>query len=245
MLAQLTLVLPLAFVGLMRLTGKRWRTAGAVVALGALGSFAAAWLTAGRSGNDGMAYYGTHTRAGELLVGAVLAYAVLSPGVRKAIATPAGIKAVRYGAPLALVALAWLWSTTSLYSANLFGGVTAVNAVLTAWVVFAVTIPGPAATVLGSQPLRTVGKLSYAAYLLHWPLYLLIDADRLGVDGPLLFGVRARGHAGGGRSGHLRGRAAGPPPAPPAAAARAGPRRVRRPGRRPPRWSFPSSLRRA
>ena len=190
MLAQLTLVLPLVFVGLMRLTGKRWRTAGAVVALGAVGSFALAWLTAGRSGNDGMAYYGTHTRAGELLVGAVLAYAVLSPGVRKAIATPAGIKAVRYGAPLALLALAGLWSTTSLYSANLFGGVTAVNAVLTAWVVFGVTIPGPAATILGSLPLRTVGKLSYTAYLLHWPLYLLIDADRIGVDGPLLFGAR-------------------------------------------------------
>jgi peptidoglycan/LPS O-acetylase OafA/YrhL len=190
MLAQITLVFPLVFVGLMRLTGRRWRTAGAVVALAAAGSFALAWLASGRSGNDGMAYYGTHTRAGELLVGAVLAYAVLSPGVRKAIATPAGMKAVRYGAPLALVALAGLWTTTSLYSANLFGGVTAVNAVLTAWVVFAVTIPGPAATALGSLPLRTVGKLSYAAYLLHWPLYLLIDADRTGLDGPLLFGAR-------------------------------------------------------
>jgi peptidoglycan/LPS O-acetylase OafA/YrhL len=190
MLAQITLVFPLAFVGLMRLTGRHWRTAGAVVALAAAGSFALAWLAAGRSGNDGMAYYGTHTRAGELLVGAVLAYAVLSPGVRKAVATPGGIKAVRYGAPLALVTLAGLWSTTSLYSTNLFGGVTAANAVLTAWVVFAVTIPGPAASVLGSLPLRTLGAISYAAFLLPWPLYLLIDADRIGVDGPLLFGAR-------------------------------------------------------
>jgi peptidoglycan/LPS O-acetylase OafA/YrhL len=190
MLVQLTLVFPLVFVALMRLTGRRWRTAGAAVALAAGGSFALAWMTAGKSGNDGMAYYGTHTRAGELLVGAVLAYAVLSPGVRKAIATPGGIKAVRYGAPLALVALAGLWSTTSVYSTNLFGGVTAVNAALTAWVIFAVTIPGPAATVLGSLPLRTVGRLSYAAYLLHWPLFLLIDADRTGVEGPLLFGAR-------------------------------------------------------
>ncbi len=190
LLVQLTVVLPLLFVGLMRVTGKRWRVAGATVALAAAGSFAAAWFAAGRSGNDGIAYYGTHTRAGELLVGAVLAFAVLSPRVRRAIASPGGVKAVRYGAPLALVGLAVLWTTTSLYSTNLFGGITALNAVLTAWVVFAVTLPGPAATALGSLPLRTIGKVSFAAYLLHWPLFLLLDGDRVGIDGLALFAVR-------------------------------------------------------
>jgi peptidoglycan/LPS O-acetylase OafA/YrhL len=190
LLAQLTLVLPVLFVGLMKVTGRRWRIAGASVALAAAGSFAAAWFAAESSGNDGMAYYGTQTRAGELLVGGVLAFVVLSSRTRRAIATPGGVKAVRFGAPLALVALAVLWSVTSLYSRNLFGGVTAINAVLTAWLVFAVTLPGPAATVLGSPPLRVLGRISYAAFLVHWPLYLLLDSERTGLEGIALFGVR-------------------------------------------------------
>ncbi len=190
LLAQITVVFPLAFVGVMKLTGKRWRRAGAVFGLAAAASFLAASMTADRSGNDGIAYFGTHTRLGELLVGVVLAYAVLSPGVRRVVETPTGATAVRYGAPVALVVLAWLWHSTGLYSTNLFGGVTALNAVLTAWVIFAVTIPGPATTLLGSLPLRTVGKFSYAAYLLHWPIFLLLDDERLGVDGPLLFLAR-------------------------------------------------------
>jgi peptidoglycan/LPS O-acetylase OafA/YrhL len=190
MLAQITVLFPLAFVGLMKVTGKRWRTAGAVFALAAVASFVAAWLTASREGNDGLAYFGTHARLGELLVGVVLAYAVLSPGARRVVESPNGAAVVRYGAVASLVVLAWMWYSTGLYSTNLFGGVTAVNAVLTAWVVFSVTIPGPAATVLGSLPLRTIGKLSYAAYLLHWPIFLLVDEDLVGFDGPILFAAR-------------------------------------------------------
>ena len=190
MLVQLTIVLPLLFIGLMKVTGARWRAAGGGFALLAAASFAAAWFTAGRSGNDGAAYFGTHTRAGELLVGVVLAYVVLSPRVRRAVGSPAGAAAVRFGTPAALVVLVWLWSSTGLYSTNLFGGITAVNAVLTAWVIFAVTMPGPVSTALGSVPLRVLGGLSFAAYLVHWPLFLLLDEDRLGFGGPLLFLVR-------------------------------------------------------
>jgi peptidoglycan/LPS O-acetylase OafA/YrhL len=189
-LVQLTVIVPLLFVGLMTLTGRRWRTAGPLFALAAGASFYLALRTARGSGNDGLAYYGTHTRAGELLVGIVLAYAVLSPAVRRVIETRQGIAVVRYGAPAALVGLLWLWHTTSLYSTNLFGGVTAVNALLTAFVVLAVTAPGPAAAVLGSLPLRTIGTISFAAYLLHWPLFLLIDDERLDLPSPLLFLVR-------------------------------------------------------
>jgi hypothetical protein len=174
----------------MSVTGSRWRTAGAAFGVAAGVSFVLASRTAGRSGNDGMAYYGTHTRVGELLVGVALAYAVLSPAVRRVLETPRGAGAVRYGAPLALVVLAWLWHSTSLYGTNLFGGITALNAVLTAWVIVAVTAPGPAATALGSMPLRTVGKLSYAAYLLHWPIFLLIGPPRLDLAGPLQFLAR-------------------------------------------------------
>ena len=32
-----------------------------------------------------------------------------------------------------------------------------------------------------------LGGVSFAAYLVHWPLFLLLDEDRLGFGGPLLF----------------------------------------------------------
>lgn len=188
--AQVTLVLPLALLGLARLTGAHWWRAGAVVALAAGGSFAAAWATAGRSGNDGLAYFGLHTRVGEVLVGVVLAYAVASPGLRRATASPTGARALRLGTPLAVAGLAVLWCSTGLYSANLFGGITALNAVLTAWVVLAATRPGALASVLGRAPLRLVGRVAYAAFLAHWPLFLLLDEDRTGLDGPVLFAAR-------------------------------------------------------
>jgi peptidoglycan/LPS O-acetylase OafA/YrhL len=188
--AQVFLLLPLAFVGIMRMVGTRWRAAGATFALAAAGSFVAASMTANRAGNDGFAYYGTHTRVGELLVGVVLAYALLSPAFRRLMDTPRGAAVLRYGPFVALAGLAWLWSTTSLYSSNLFGGITAVNAALTAFVVLAVTIPGPAATALGSLPLRAIGMISYAAYLVHWPIYLLLDEDRTGLESNVLFLAR-------------------------------------------------------
>jgi peptidoglycan/LPS O-acetylase OafA/YrhL len=190
LLVQVFVLLPLAFVGIMRVVGSRWRAAGAMFAVAAGASFVAAAMTADRAGNDGVAYYGTHTRIGELLVGAVLAYAVLSPSLRRLMETPRGAAVLRYGPLVALAGLAWLWSTTSLYSSNLFGGVTAVNALLTAFLLLAVTIPGPATTALGWRPLRAVGVISYAAYLVHWPIFLLLDEDRTGLDSNLLFLAR-------------------------------------------------------
>jgi peptidoglycan/LPS O-acetylase OafA/YrhL len=189
-LVQLIVIVPLLFVGVMRVTRKRWQGAGLLFTVAAGVSFYLASRTARESGNDGLAYYSTYTRAGELLVGVVLAYLVLSPRLRRLIDSRQGVAAVRFGAPLALVGLVGLWHTTSLYSTNLFGGVTVANALLTAWVLLAVTTPGPATDVLGSLPLRTLGKISFAAYLLHWPIFLAIDDKRLDLPGPALFAVR-------------------------------------------------------
>jgi peptidoglycan/LPS O-acetylase OafA/YrhL len=190
MAAQVFLLLPLAFVGVMRVVGTRWRPAGVLFGLAAAGSFLAASTAAERAGNDGIAYYSTHTRIGEVLVGVVLAYAVLSPAFRRLMDTPRGATVLRYGPLVALAGLAALWSTTSLYSSNLFHGVTAVNALLTVIVVLGVTIPGPAAGALGWLPLRAVGMVSYAAYLVHWPIFLLLDEERTGLESNLLFLAR-------------------------------------------------------
>ncbi len=188
--AQVFLLFPLLFTVMMWITGRQWRLAGLLWGIGALASFGAAWVIAEDPDTRDLAYYGTHTRAGELVVGVVLGYAVLSPKFRKLISRPRILGVVRYGAVGALAALGLMWALVSYQSSTVFHGVTLVNAVLTAWVILAVTMPGPASSVLGFWPLRQVGRIAFAAYLFHWPLYLLLDEERVGLDGASLFGVR-------------------------------------------------------
>lgn len=187
---QIYLLVPLGLILLMALTGHRWRTAGAVAVAGAVASFTAAWVISSNEGSVGLAYFGTHTRVGELLVGSVLAFAMLTPGLRRLLSTRQGVKALHFGGPAALAGLLILWVTTGVGDTRLFHGVTAVNAMLTAWVLLAVTTPGPATNALSVRPLRFLGRIGLAAYLVHWPIYLVIDEPRLNLNGSLLFLLR-------------------------------------------------------
>lgn len=188
--AQIFAVFPLLFVVLMWITRRQWRYAGAAFGAIALASFGAAWVFSGDADSREYVYYSTHTRIGEMLVGVVLGYAVLSPAFRRLLSKPRAIPLVRYGALGAMVALGLLWTFVSYESTWLFHGVTLLNAVLTAWIILATTLPGPAASILGVWPLRKLGEISFSAYLLHWPIYLLLDEDRLPLDGVPLFGIR-------------------------------------------------------
>lgn len=187
---QAYLLFPLVFVLLMLVTGRQWRASGYIFSAFAALSFGAAWMLSGNAEARRIAYYGTHTRVGEMLVGVVLAYAVLTPRFRSLLSKPQVLNVVRNGAAVALVLLIALWYLVPLDSPSLFHGITALNAVLTAWVILAVTMPGPAASILGFAPLRYLGEISFAAYLFHWPLFLLLDEDRTGLSGPVLFAAR-------------------------------------------------------
>jgi len=188
--AQVFLIFPLLFTLMMWITGRQWRLAGMLWGIGALASFGGAWVLSEDPDARDLVYYGTHTRAGEVLVGVVLGYAVLSPSFRKVISRPRNLRLVRYGSLGALAGLALLWTFVSYDSSAVFHGVTLLNALLTGWVILAVTMPGPTAQLLGVWPLRTIGQISYGAYLFHWPIYLLLDEDRTGLQGVALFGTR-------------------------------------------------------
>jgi peptidoglycan/LPS O-acetylase OafA/YrhL len=188
---QFYVAFPLLFVGLMALTRGRWRLVGIAFGLGAVASFAAAWITASNQGsNSGLAYYATYTRASEILVGVALAFAVVTRPVQRFLRSDAGVRTVAVGGLGGLVGLTWLWTSIGLKDPFVFRGGTALNATFTSLVVLACTSPslGLAAKGLGLWPLRNLGKVSYAVYLFHWPLFLLFDQERTGLDyWPLFF----------------------------------------------------------
>jgi len=123
-------------------------------------------------------YFGTDTRCAELLAGGVLALALgrrkdrLS-GWRHTLALSLGL--------LGLWASASLWAIATVNATWLYlGGLVAYTAATLGIVVSAVQPSGPVRTLLSVAPLTWLGRISYGAYLYHWPLFLWLDADLTG-----------------------------------------------------------------
>jgi hypothetical protein len=88
------------------------------------------------------------------------------------------------------VAVVASWALVELTSPGLYRGGFALVACASAVLVLA-AIAGPrTAAALGWRPLAAVGDHSYAIYVLHLPIFLVLDPDRVGVDGPALLAVR-------------------------------------------------------
>lgn len=130
------------------------------------------------------AYFGTDTRALELAVGALAAIA------RSRWQSIARSRWVDAAAVVSLVAFVATWLTVDLADRHLFRGGIAVHAVASAVVVVAAA-DGRLVAALGRlRPLVALGGCSYGVYVVHWPLYVLLDPGRTGLDGPALLAVR-------------------------------------------------------
>lgn len=132
-----------------------------------------------------VAYNGTHTRAAELLVGA-LAAALLGPGRASGRGAPRLLQGAGVVALVGFIgAVLWL-SLEDRWPVR--GGLAAFAL---AWVVLirAASI-GPLGAVLGWSPLAWIGRMSYGIYLFHWPVFLLMTPARTGLDGAGLLAVR-------------------------------------------------------
>jgi peptidoglycan/LPS O-acetylase OafA/YrhL len=135
-------------------------------------------------------YYGTDTRAQSLLVGALLAMLMLRvPGPTRRTTRIA----LQSAGIVAAAALAYMWATVSDRSDSLYEGGLLLQAVLVAVVI--ATVVQHKAGLLGAlfsfAPLRWIGRISYGLYLWHWPVFVALDPERVGLGGYRLFAVRA------------------------------------------------------
>jgi peptidoglycan/LPS O-acetylase OafA/YrhL len=191
---QFYLVWPLVMLGALMLLGRRSGGTRAIVAFLAAASATSVILLASTYDpiDPSTAYYATHTRGHELLVGAIAAILLerepAFASVVRRVAKPMAL--ISLGALLAFAVLlsdsSWIYylGGSLIFSLAAAGLVTAV----------AVTPAGdrsnPVVRVLSLKPLPWVGALSYGLYLWHWPLILWMTPTTLGIDGPLLAATR-------------------------------------------------------
>jgi len=146
------------------------------------------WL--GAAGNGTSLYYDPLSRAPEILGGVLLAGAIgaraldRSPFLRRPYL-------IDVAAGCALVVLGVLFVTSSPSSPALRSGLLPATAVLSAALVTAAVHPGTVAgALLSRRPLPFVGRLSYALYLVHWPVYLVVDEVLPAADLAVLIGTK-------------------------------------------------------
>jgi peptidoglycan/LPS O-acetylase OafA/YrhL len=130
-------------------------------------------------------YYGTDTRAQSLLLGSALAAAIASGLAFRTLATR---RAVVNAATVLVVLLAWAWTGLAPFglppsSGLLYRGGFVLLASSVCLLILACTQVGanPIRRALSFEPLRRLGLISYGVYLVHWPIYSWLDAERTGL----------------------------------------------------------------
>jgi peptidoglycan/LPS O-acetylase OafA/YrhL len=191
---QFYLVWPLVVWLVVRVA--RRHVHGAVLAVAAVGSAASfgamLWLYQG--GDPTRVYMGTDTRAFSLLVGAALACAPLWRALYAGVQRLGGAVDVLLAAIVVVLGVMWV-RTDGTSSAWLFQGGLLGHSLLSAVLVATVAAAtmqrsGRIVGVLAWAPLVAIGRISYGLYLWHWPVYVVLDEERTGLDGPALVVVR-------------------------------------------------------
>lgn len=190
----------LLFPLILGLALRRLSSRAALRAALVLGSLASAVLMAALhdpAADPSRAYYGTDTRLQGLLLGAALATAL--PARATAVGPMYGrvlgrLVPLSWTGPawLGLAGLAVLTARAHELSPAMYRGGFLLAAALTCLVVAGVSLSPESslARVLSVRPLVAVGVVSYGLYLWHWPVFVVLTAERTGLSEPWLLLVR-------------------------------------------------------
>lgn len=196
--AQFYLVFPLVVGSVARGRAPRGGLA-ALAVLWIVGAAAASFVLGARPDAWDRIYYGSGLRLPELLTGCLLALALRRRAARAA--SPATWRRVGL---LALGAALLAWVVADLETEWLYRGGFVAYALVSAAVVGAcVAGSGGVRHGLAWAPLVRIGRVSYGAYLIHWPIYVALDASwpdlaplpRFAICTPITFGLAALSHA--------------------------------------------------
>lgn len=134
--------------------------------------------------------FGTDVRSAELAAGALLAVWVRRVGVGslRTDGTRRRVIGVAGWVGLALTLVAFRWGHED-QGWVLAGGFAALSLVHCAVITGALS-DGRMARLLGTRPMVAVGKLSYALYLVQWPVILTLRSDRMHLSGAPVVLVR-------------------------------------------------------
>ncbi len=179
---QFYILFPLLAYGILRLAHGSRRILAAVLA----GLFVvSAALPHVFSWSNDRIYFGTDTRAAELLAGALLAVTLSLRGCAidavDAAWSPRTRRAVAVAGTVALALILFTWWSTSQASAWVYAGGLPLYSGLSALVVLAALVPAsPVRRALSWRPFRELGRISYGLYLYHWPVFLALAPARTG-----------------------------------------------------------------
>lgn len=159
------------------------RSLGMVLGAGWLASVVATALVSGAD----RVYYGTDTRASELLIGALLAVVVADDSVRRRIVNSLWVRWAVIGlGAAALVATVIAWTTIEVSDGIVSHGGLVIVGVISAVLILSASLGrGPVAAIGQWSVLRWLGTISYGVYLFHWPIFVFADRRHTGLsDGP-------------------------------------------------------------
>jgi len=134
-------------------------------------------------------YYGTDTRAQDIMTGAALGILLFK---RPRASTDRSRVACSSLAVLGMVVFVAEWMRINHSTDLTYRGGFLLADLMVATVILGVTMAptGIPARILAFGPLAYVGRISYGLYLWHWPIFLLLSHARTGLDGWALFALR-------------------------------------------------------
>jgi hypothetical protein len=140
-------------------------------------------------GDPTRVYMGTDTRSFSLLCGAFVALPetrrAMTAGIRKFRAVASGLTAVL------ILVIGFMWFAVNGQSQWLFRGGLFAHSIASALLAVLIASSSSKLSVIFSwRPLAYIGRLSYALYLWHWPVFIFCTSERLNVDGLALTAIR-------------------------------------------------------